>query len=480
VDPVLALDEERPTVEPGGEARVSATVRNAGEVVEQYRLEVLGDAARWSQVVPRQVSVLPGGAGETTVELVFRPPPPPLTVAGEVPFGLRCVSLEAPDRCAVVEGALSVGAVIGVAPRLEPVSPAGRWTGRYRVMFDNTGSVPVRLRLRGDDARQVLRFALAPAELTVEPARPTAAYLAVKPRQPMLRGKPVTHQFNVKYEAAGDRGGDLPGVFEQRPILNKGVVAVAVLLVAAVVLGAALLLRNAGRPAAPVASAGPPPPVALADAVRLTDTSIQVTWQRSPYATGYVVQLLLADGGVAGSKDVADRDQSALSWGELTPGQHCFRVLVVGTGGRSEPSGARCAVLARPLPTPSAPVASAPPAAGAAGPVAPPTGRPSPTATPKPPPAAGGDPVKAGYVVYVPPTAIDDKAAQGVAEGLVAKLQTAGVQARLVDSRTSNRVADGQNGLWVVLRDGFPTFQAALAECNAHRDVAPDCIAFPP
>jgi hypothetical protein len=152
---------------------------------------------------------------------------------------------------------------------------------------------------------------------------------------------------------------------------------------------------------------------------------------------------------------------------------------VVGTGGRSEPSGPQCAVLARPLPALSTPALAAPPGGGASAP--PTTSRPSPTATATAKPApGGGDPVQGGYVVYVPPTAVDDKAAQGVAEGFVAKLQAAGVPARLVDSRTSARVADGQNGLWVALRDGFPTFQAALAECSAHRDLAPECIAFPP
>src|SRR3954451_17087632 len=161
VDPVLALAEERLAVEPGGEARVDATVRNAGDVVEQYRLEVLGDAARWAQVVPRQLSVLPGGAEEKTVSVVFRPPPPPATLAGDIPFGLRCVSLEAPDRCAVVEGDLVVGEVVGVQARPEPVSPTGRWVGRYRIVFDNTGSVPVRLRLSATDERKVLRYALA-------------------------------------------------------------------------------------------------------------------------------------------------------------------------------------------------------------------------------------------------------------------------------------------------------------------------------
>jgi hypothetical protein len=469
VDPVLALDEDELYVEPGGEARVSVTVRNAGDLVEQYRLEVLGEAARWAQVVPRQISVLPGGAEEKTVSVVFRPPPPPVTVAGGVPFGVRCVSLEEPERCAVVEGDLLVGAVVGVQAAMEPVSPAGRWTGRYRVAFENTGSVPVSLHLRATDERKVLRFAVAPEELTVEPGRRTPAYLAVRPRQPMLRGKATAHAFAVTYETAGgDRSGALAGTFEQRPIVSKGVIALGALLVtAAVAAGAFLVLHKPSDSAPPVPIAGPPPPIALTTASRVSDTSVQLLWQRSPYATGYVVQQLLADGSVAGSKDVADRDQSALVWNDLPAGKHCFRVLAVGPGGRSAASEPKCTTLAKPSPSPSAS------GGGANG------GKPSASAGP------GGDaaePVKGAYVIYAPPTAIDDKAAQGTAEAFVARLQQGGVEARLIDSRTSKRLADGPNnaGLWVVLRDGFGDFKAALAECNARRALAPNCYAVPP
>jgi hypothetical protein len=471
VDPVLALAEERLSVEPGGEARVDATVRNAGDLVEQYRLEVLGEAARWAQVVPRQISVLPGGAEEKTVSIVFRPPAPPATVAGEIPFGLRCVSMEAPDRCAVTEGDLVVGAVIGVQARLETVSPSGRWVGRYRIVFDNTGSVPVRLRLTATDSRRVLRFALAPGELTVQPGQSTSAYVSVKPRQPMLRGKMATHTFSVAYQTAEDgRGGELPGVFEQRPILSKGVIAAVLLLAVVGAVAVALALRNAGKPERPQPIAGPPPPIALTAATRLSDTSMQLLWQRSPYATGYVVQQTLPDGSVAASKEVTDRDQSALAWGELGPGRHCFRVIAVGPGGRSTPSGSICADLAKPAAS-TAPSATAPTGPGAT---------PGPGSRTTAPPADGTDPVRGAYVIYATPTAIDDKAAQGVAEDLVARLQAAGIPARLIDSRDSKRVSDGRNGLWVVLVDGFPDLTAAIAECNAHRDVAPKCYAVAP
>jgi len=474
LDPVLALGEDLLHVEPGGEARVVATVRNAGDLVEQYRLEVLGDTARWSQVVPRQISVLPGGAEEKTVTVVFRPPAPPVAVAGEFPFGLRCVSLEAPDRCAVVEGDLVVGAVIGVQAKLEPVTPSGRWTGRYRVLLENTGSVPVRLRLAASDNRRVLRFAAAPAEVTVEPGKSTPVYVSVQSRQPMLRGKPVPHGFTVSYETVeGDRRGELAGVFEQRPILSKGVIAAAALLVVVAVVGAALLLRARKGTDDPLPSGVPPPPIAMTRVTRVGNDTVQLVWDRSPYAKGYLVQQLLPDGSVGGSKEIADRDQSVITWEKLPPGKHCFRVLAVGPAGRSAPSEAICTTLVKTAPTatPTAPPTTAPTAAP-----------PPPVATnPLPPPPGGGDPVQGAYVVYGS-TAIEDRASQGVAEAMATRLQQSGVPARLLDSRQSDRVSDGpgNTGLLVVLRDGFRDFEAAIAECKAHLDIAPNCVAFPP
>ncbi|MEV4509135.1 fibronectin type III domain-containing protein [Dactylosporangium sp. NPDC049525] len=457
MDPVLALTEPRPTVQPGGEARVTLTVRNAGAEVEQYRFEVLGECSRWTDVVPRQVSVLPEEAREETVTVVFRPPPAPASVAGEVPFGVRCVSLESPQRCAVVEGDVTVGAVVGLRDRLDPVTPRARWTGRYRAVFDNTGSVPVTLKLSASDTKRALRFAVAPEELAVAPGRTATGYLLVKPRQPAMLGTVKQHPFTVEYEASdGVRRGQLAGVFEQRPILSKGLVALAVVLVALLGAGAVLLARRAGGPGGPEPIAGPPPPVALASVTRVTDASVQLVWQRSPYATGYVAQEVLADGSVGSSKQVDERDQSALTWTELAPGKHCFRVLAVGAAGRSTPSEPKCVELkAAPPSSPAGP-------SGAAG------------------ADAGAEPVKGAYVIYTPPTAIDDRTAQGVAEKLVAKLQALGVPARLVDSRESKRIADGTGGLWVVLQDGFPDFQAALAECNKRRSVAPDCFAVAP
>jgi hypothetical protein len=75
---------------------------------------------------------------------------------------------------------------------------------------------------------------------------------------------------------------------------------------------------------------------------------------------------------------------------------------------------------------------------------------------------------------------VDDVAGRGNAERFLARLQAAGVNARIVDSRNSAQLDDGPRGLLVVLRDGFPDRSAAEAECAAHSDIAPGCVVVGP
>src|SRR5689334_20476027 len=58
-DPLISLDTEHASAQPGGQARVTVTITNPGTVVEGYRLQVLGPAVGWAEVVPPEVSVYP-------------------------------------------------------------------------------------------------------------------------------------------------------------------------------------------------------------------------------------------------------------------------------------------------------------------------------------------------------------------------------------------------------------------------------------
>lgn len=84
------------TVSPGAEATTTLTVRNDGDIVEAYTLDVVGDCAAWTTVEPARVSLYPGTSETVTVR--FAPPRSHEVRAGEVPWGYGCCPPSTPSR----------------------------------------------------------------------------------------------------------------------------------------------------------------------------------------------------------------------------------------------------------------------------------------------------------------------------------------------------------------------------------------------
>lgn len=456
MDPVLVLAQGTLATDPGGQVRTRVTVRNVGDIVAQYRVEVLGEAARWSTVVPQHVSVLPGESEEQTVEIVFRPPPAPAAPVGTIPFGVRCVSLENRDVAAVVEGDVVVSPVQGLDVRLRGDGPKGARAGRFRVELRNTGTTDLSVSLEVADAAELLRFVLAPQVVEVPAGRTVPAYLAVQARNPKLFGKPVPHAFTVTYRVSrSERAGELPGTFEQRAVVRKAWVVLALLLVVAGVLGY-LWLRGQGG--AVDLRAGTPPPVEI-ESLEAVPGGVRVVWLRSPYATGYGIQEWTQ--GVTGtsSEGVDDPDQTSFLWEGLTEAEHCFQVRAVAGDVQGAFGGEACVAV------PSA--------------EATPTATPEPTPTPTAAGPAGTPFEPQGWYVRWGNFPQDDTANAGAADALVAALQAAGaLGVQLKSSADSAAFLEGPNGVpnTVVFTDGLPDEPTAKAQCETFRSVAAQCI----
>jgi hypothetical protein len=253
MEPLLLCDGLDVRAPRGGESRIPVTVHNPGAGEEHYRVEILGDAARWSRIEPRYLPGVPGG-GHATIELVLRPPSD--APAGTTPFAVRCVSLVDPTRCAVAEGDVVVGASRDVDVAVTAVAAAGRRSGHYLVAVANRGRAPAPVRLSGSDPRRELGFALAPRELTVDDGETGTSYLSVRPRHPKLVGRAVTHPFVVEHHGPGGAVDRLPQRFEQRPVLGPLTGSLAALLVAAAVaLGGVLAWPSLHHTASPTATA---------------------------------------------------------------------------------------------------------------------------------------------------------------------------------------------------------------------------------
>lgn len=369
-DPVIELEPTSVAVEPGGQARVVLTVVNEGSIVEGYRVDVLDDVtdggpvagpASWSEVLPLEgaradepgapdLTVYPGQQGSVVV--VFSPPPGTRVPGGRCAFAVRVSSLVDPDARAVVEGDLDVGKVTALQAKIVPVTSKGRWRGNHVVELSNWGNTPTRLQVVAEDPDRALGFLVHPDTLDLPVGASTTVRVKVRTRSPQLRGTPARLPFTVRAEPAGRAASAAPvpvapgipavpglpapdtatvdGAFTQKPILTKGVVfGAGLLLVGAVALTAyALSLRGddprtfqeLGVPATPevsVESAGP--------------EAVRVSWAEIKDVEGYRLFQLDAQ-GIVTSEPIPKiaPELGAVEVQGLDPGQeYCFTMAAV-------------------------------------------------------------------------------------------------------------------------------------------------------
>lgn len=184
------------TVSPGGTATTPLTVRNDGDIVEAYTLEVVGDCAAWSTVEPARVSLYPGTS--ETVTLTFAPPRSHEVKAGETPLAVRVLPAEHPESVVVPEGTVTVEPFHELRTELEPRRRRGWLGARFRTAVQNKGNTPVDVAFTGKQAGEELRLGFTPGQKRLEPGESAEIRLKVRAAKLIWFGEPVTWPFEVE------------------------------------------------------------------------------------------------------------------------------------------------------------------------------------------------------------------------------------------------------------------------------------------
>ncbi len=396
-DPLVRLDTQRASVQPGGQAQVVVTVTNPGTVVEGYQVLALGAGAPWARVLPTELSVYP--QQEATATVVFSPPSGSGAPGGTIAFGVLVRSTLDPRVSAVAEGELQVGEVHGLQAKLVPVTSAGRWRGRHVLQVSNSGNTAATLRFRASDPDAALGFYLQPEIVELPVGGRTSVRMTVRTRHPFLRGTPVRLPFQVVGEPLdaaeapptatpyGDPSRPVAdGALSQKPILSKTFVSLATLLVLGIVgLVAYLLLHQTPEDA--LADRGSPDKPALVATVAGPDT-IALSWKAIDLVESYSLLSVDPPTGNISGQQVIPGSQNAFSATKLNPAtEYCFQLAAVRGGLTGAASDKVCAKTgdapASPSPSPSPSAAASSSAPASSAPASPPaTVSASPTTTP--------------------------------------------------------------------------------------------------
>ena len=228
----LATDSVQ--VSPGATATLVVTVRNTGTVVDQFAIDVLGDAAGWAAADPPTLSLFPATEGTTTVR--FSPPRDASIAAGPVPFGVRASSHEDPTGSAVEEGTVTVGAFRETFAELLPRTSRGSRSATHELAVDNRGNERLNATLEPSDPDQLLAFDVRPPGMVVEPGTSQFAKVRVSPRQRFWRGTPKTRQFKLAVTSPDAPPITLDGTMLQEAILPRWLIPALLAILAAIIL----------------------------------------------------------------------------------------------------------------------------------------------------------------------------------------------------------------------------------------------------
>lgn len=181
-------------------------VRNAGDVVDQYRVEIDGIDPSWYTITVPKVSLFPGDNAQIPI-LVNAPKGAKLT-AGQYPFEVRVISQDSPTTIVSANGVILVEAMSDFQVEMEPRRVLGR-QGNFRVTVTNLGNDKTQVALSGRDAEEGLQYIFKDPEPELEAGRSQLVPLTVKARGLHFVGSNRSYPFTVSASAVdGPTGQD--------------------------------------------------------------------------------------------------------------------------------------------------------------------------------------------------------------------------------------------------------------------------------
>jgi hypothetical protein len=229
----VGLAETTLTVAAGETVGCTVRVRNTAEVVDQFTLDVVGDAASWAEIEPKTMNLLPGTEEEARV--TFKPPRSSAVPAGEVAFGIRVRGQEDPQGSVVEEGTVTVAPFVEVAADLVPRTSTGRRSGTHQLVVDNTGNTETTVEILPADPDRLLDFRVRPAAPVLRPGTATFVQLRVRPKKRFLLGPDKNLPFQVAVTRPAAEPITSDGMLVQRSLLPAWSPKLVLVVIAATV-----------------------------------------------------------------------------------------------------------------------------------------------------------------------------------------------------------------------------------------------------
>lgn len=251
-------------VEPGAEATVTITVRNTGDIVEEYHLQAAGDPGQWAAIEPQTLRLYPGTTG--TAQLTFTPPRSSEAQAGPQPYAVKVTPREDRENTLAIEGVLRVAEFADLRAELLPSTTRGWHRGRVKLAVDNHSNVATSAAVSTTSTNSNLQVDIRTPALRLQPGRAQFTKFSVRPGRLLWFGIKTRHQYNVTVTPSGlGQPVSLQGTYMQSALLPRWFQRLLMFFAAAA--AAILALWFGIHPSFATSAQASPQPAATAPAV---------------------------------------------------------------------------------------------------------------------------------------------------------------------------------------------------------------------
>jgi hypothetical protein len=207
------------TVEAGGSAGVALRIRNTGDIVEEYHVDVVGEPALWCAIDQSSVRLYPGTTA--TIQLTFSPPRSPDSAAGPHPFGVRVTPVENYEAVQVPEGNVTITPFVDVRAELLPITVRGWRRGKPRLVVDNYGNTTATAAVNASTSGSQVDFDVRKPSIQVPPGRAHFSVLRLRPLRLLWLGQKVSHPYTTTLQLSGSEPVSTSGTYLQSALLPR-------------------------------------------------------------------------------------------------------------------------------------------------------------------------------------------------------------------------------------------------------------------
>ncbi len=184
-------------VVPGSSTTLPIEIVNRSDVVDHFRVEVVGLPSNWVTQPTEPLYLLP--SKRDTMSVTFHPPLATTSSEGGHAFEVRVVARAQGIASAAIQGALQVEPFYNFITDLEPERIKGG--RRAELSISNTGNSFATYTIQARDREQAIQFEMEGKQYTLAPGQTERVTLRPVPKKRPMFGRPETFPFEITVSA---------------------------------------------------------------------------------------------------------------------------------------------------------------------------------------------------------------------------------------------------------------------------------------